>query len=446
MMAADGKRYPVVVGMGKGETMVGEPILGTVSEKKAELQDTIHFANNFGIPRPILSGERVDNPDDKAAALDQFLGQKGISKASKQAAGYSVVEMQLLGADRLLAGSPYAMPSETGEHTYTIFSIQDTNQGSPTYGQITLMVEMNNGKAVAMGNSQSKKMAALALDPPVDGGDGFYHFNLGGAPMLSIQSGTSTEQVVEMTIPGVTGRMKLARRQRNNTEFVVTPTAPTLDNTQVAPTGEKFDAQIWASMSAADRTKAIDALPATSPDGYTKGNESTVKDNLVKYYDPKSGKAVEAYDLLTGKFETMQAAGIAEFPMKSGGVYEMESFISSDPGSIEAANSMLEQAIVVDGVKYGIGVANSSINLLKFLSSLRSIDGFAPNAFTDATFSVPNGGYMEYAAFDLDGGTVFLFVSKTNQPKVKYLSGVSPADFVNNLNSGTYTIPAKPTN
>jgi hypothetical protein len=214
----------------------------------------------------------------------------------------------------------------------------------------------------------------------------------------------------------------------------------------VSPTGEKFDAQTWASMSAADRTKAIDALPATSPDGYTKGNESTVKDNLVKYYDPKSGKAVEAYDLLTGKFETMQAAGIAEFPMKSGGVYEMESFISSDPGSIEAANSMLEQAIVVDGVKYGIGVANSSINLLKFLSSLRSIDGFAPNAFTDATFSVPNGGYMEYAAFDLDGGTVFLFVSKTNQPKVKYLSGVSPADFVNNLNSGTYTIPAKPTN
>ena len=74
---------------------------------------------------------------------------------------------------------------------------------------------------------------------------------------------------------------------------------------------------------------------------------------MVIYRDA-SGKAVGAYDLLTGKMETMQATGIIEFDMTDGCKYEMRYYatvkdwldaVSGSQGDVLWRTDNREQAV-----------------------------------------------------------------------------------------------------
>jgi hypothetical protein len=202
----------------------------------------------------------------------------------------------------------------------------------------------------------------------------------------------------------------------------------------VSPTGEKFDAQTWASMSAADRTKAIDALPATSPDGYTKGNESTVKDNLVVYRDV-SGKAVEAYDLLTGKFESMAQAGIAEFSMKDGGKYEMQSYDTVEDALKYVS---LHSKWVSGDIRTTEWFTFSNPKAVKLGKVLLSIPSYKPigGPYADSL----NPIYTEIYAYKLGGGTVIIYQDNNTDIKTMYVDGIDPVTLYNQLHNGTVRI------
>jgi hypothetical protein len=137
------------------------------------------------------------------------------------------------------------------------------------------------------------------------------------------------------------------------TVAVATATLVPTETLTATPTAIKFDAKTWTGMSLVEKMKAYDVLPATSPDGYTKSNPSTVKDNLVIYRD-KSGVAMGAYDLLTGKFESMAQAGIVDFATNGGGKYEMVNLPTVD-GKTETMpgfTSADPTKNVTDGLEY----------------------------------------------------------------------------------------------
>jgi len=140
-----------------------------------------------------------------------------------------------------------------------------------------------------------------------------------------------------------------------------TATQPTATETPT-PEPEKFDAATWSTMDATARQAEFDKLPATTAEGYTKGEVSAVKDYLQKYYDPKTKELVEVFDFETGKYETPEAAGIHEFDLTDGTKWEMRAFFpnipeEATPEQIEAAQiKALEEMVnfmVKDGVAWG---------------------------------------------------------------------------------------------
>jgi len=118
----------------------------------------------------------------------------------------------------------------------------------------------------------------------------------------------------------------------------------------------QFDAETWAGMDAIARQAEFDKLPATITfEGreYAKDGFSTVKDNLVKFYD-KDGNLL-AYNYLTGEYETPRVAGIIELDLTDGTKWEMPAFYPTEQTE-EAQIATLEKLvdfIINDNVDWG---------------------------------------------------------------------------------------------
>ena len=178
------------------------------------------------------------------------------------------------------------------------------------------------------------------------------------------------------------------------------------------------------------------AAAPESADGYSVSNLSTVKDNLVIYRDA-DGKAAQVYDLTTGETLTLPEAGIAEFPMTNGEMYEMKSF--------DTVEEILQEIIVNDGATYGMNKFDLVKDAEAFNARRRLIVGIDVQSAGGYTMKVEGAGdVLEFAVFNLSGGTVIKYQSDEHEAKVLFLRNSIPTVVGSGMRDGKYPIPAKP--
>ncbi len=133
----------------------------------------------------------------------------------------------------------------------------------------------------------------------------------------------------------------------------------------------KFDASVWDSMDQPARDSVKDALPVTISfaDAVTnetvelmRGGFSTVKDNLVKFYD--GGLLVQVYDFENGKYMTPEQAGIIEFLLTDNTTWEIPYF-GKDQAQ-EAVNFMANDGAMGAYVDFGKSTEISTYALTRF--------------------------------------------------------------------------------
>jgi hypothetical protein len=213
----------------------------------------------------------------------------------------------------------------------------------------------------------------------------------------------------------------------------------------------KFDAQTWASMVAnGENLKALDNLPATMTiDGVemNKGTFSTVdgQNHMVIYYDT-NGDYAGSQNMLTGKFEKTGTGAIEVFRTEDGGYYEMRAFGfvgMNEEQAKKAAEEMLYEVLVNDGVTYGVGAVQISLNRdISPLNRLRTIVGLRDRGVFVTTFFVnEQRALLDCAGFELDGETVFSYSSDEQFIEFKFLRNTNPTTFKNNLRGGGYELP-----
>jgi len=216
-----------------------------------------------------------------------------------------------------------------------------------------------------------------------------------------------------------------------------TATQPTATETPT-PEPEKFDAATWSTMDATARQAEFDKLPATTAEGYTKGEVSAVKDYLQKYYDPKTKELVEVFDFETGKYETPEQAGIIEFDLTDGGKYEMRSFKTAEEA---LAYIEKESFWYMDKEAEKRTIETSWFNTSEsyaFVVPIKKIPGWEPKR----GFSLPSSGgnFFEIKVGQIGNGTGIILQDREKEFESIYLE-VKTGSFIFELDRGGYTIP-----
>jgi hypothetical protein len=206
-----------------------------------------------------------------------------------------------------------------------------------------------------------------------------------------------------------------------------------------------------------ENLKALEALPATMTiDGVemNKGSFSTVdgQNHLVIYYDT-NGDYAGSQNMLTGEFEKTGTGAIEVFRTEDGGYYEMRAFGfegMNEEQAKKAAEEMLYEAIVIDGVTYGEFSLQTAPNTDEFLAKLRKINDLIDNARMVSHVRMSDNSLVNFAGFELGSGMVFVYRSDDGLGQDSYLRHTSPVDFGNkcqpNAGDGRYDIPNKPAN
>lgn len=214
-----------------------------------------------------------------------------------------------------------------------------------------------------------------------------------------------------------------------------------------------YTPETWASMDQTERDEALAQLPAKSPEGYTRGGYSTLEglDNLVIYYD-SNGDYAGSYDMFSGELVNTGHGPIEVFRTDDGGYYEMRAFGEvgqSEEQAKKAAEEMLYEAIVTDGVTYGEFSLHTAPNLDEFLLKLRTIKGLTDRG-VDSHVRTSDGYLANFGGFELSGGMAFAYRSNEGDAKGLCLRGTRPTEFNNKAQlssaDGGYEIPAKPSN
>jgi hypothetical protein len=231
----------------------------------------------------------------------------------------------------------------------------------------------------------------------------------------------------------------------------LTPTPTTAPTVIPTATALKFDAETWTTMVAnGENLKALDNLPATMTIDsveMNKGTFSTVEgqNHLVIYYDT-NGDYAGSQNMLTGKFEKTGTGAIEVFRTDDGGYYEMRAFGfegMNEEQAKKATEEMLYEILVNDGVTYGIGALTNSANRdMAPLNRLRTITELRDRAVFVIGFSVnEQRDLVDCAGFELDGGTVFAYLSDEQLVIFRCLRDMNPTTLKNNLLSHFYQMP-----
>lgn len=234
------------------------------------------------------------------------------------------------------------------------------------------------------------------------------------------------------------------------TETPAPPTqtfTPTETPTPTLPA--EIDLASWIGLSANQKTEAYATAPDVSPEGYTKGDLSTVHDYLTKYY--QDGKLVGAYNHLTNEFQSPAEAGIIEFDA-GGTPLEMLFFASVDQAIDYAAQESLwlnEAEISRFDASNEFVAFTGPQQMLDLVKHLRQINGHNPrNTFglpfdnsVDAreSYFILHGSELEQPENNING-TNGLIKDKAGM-YVPFFVGIDYASFAATLENMTIAIP-----
>jgi hypothetical protein len=165
------------------------------------------------------------------------------------------------------------------------------------------------------------------------------------------------------------------------------------------PSVVKFDVSVWDAMDQPARDSVKDALPVSinyldavtnETVELTRGGFSTVKDNLVKFYD--GGLLVQVYDFENGKYMTPEQAGIIEFLLTDSTTWEIPYF-GKDQAQ-EAVNFMANDGAMGAYADFGKSTEISTYALTRF------------NKLVNFNRQFKGGGTVQYDG-DPKGGAAF---------------------------------------
>jgi hypothetical protein len=200
----------------------------------------------------------------------------------------------------------------------------------------------------------------------------------------------------------------------------------------------KFSPETWVTMVAnGENLKALEALPATSPEGYVKGGFSEIKDNLVKYYS--DGALSLVYNLENGKFVSPERAGIAEFDTIDG-KWEMKSF--------DSIEKILKEIIVKDGATYGRMIwgqnDQTALNYADKVYSIYTLSGSGSDFSSGVTIKVDGApDNLTIAVHDLGQAGAFIkYFNKDGERVMLFGSGMDAREIERGLTHDEFIIPA----
>ncbi len=180
------------------------------------------------------------------------------------------------------------------------------------------------------------------------------------------------------------------------------PTVVLTETPTATATAIFFDPEELADMT---NEAKIAAVPP-SKDGYSASNVSSVKDNIVIYRDD-TGKAVQAFDLLTGETKSLELAGIIELDLTDGNKREMLAFY--DEQELVKYLSTASQWQTGDRFAFMDNVLKSKASH-EYVPELKKILGMTHKFAISNPWKSDDYVWMSLDSLELQGDTLVTFI------------------------------------